>query len=193
MALLAFPPVLANTEVNKAIKESQAYWHQMEKILSKEPTKEAFSEVLGMSDNLLEKNNTMTKYLESLAPYAQSELIDIAGRQRMNSMKLARDYIAASMDIDKEHRIDSMLESAALFDSAMLTLEVASENTAQIKGLIKSITRMEWRKVNQTVNKCVEDNGTKFNVLIMINFCEKLLKKTDRLTKLYVGISSYDT
>jgi hypothetical protein len=135
----------------------------------------------------------MTKYLESLAPYAQSELIDIAGRQRMNSMRLARDYIAASMDIDKEHRIDSMLESAALFDSAMLTLEGASENTARIKGLIKSITRMEWRKVNQTVNKCVEDNGTKFNVLIMINFCEKLLKKTDRLTKLYVGISSYDT
>ena len=150
MALLAFPPASANSEVNKAInKASQTYWYQMEKILSKEPTKEAFSGVLDMSDNMLEKNNTMTKYLESLAPYAQSELIDIAERQRMNSMKLACDYLAASMDIDKEHRMDSMLESVALFDSDMLTLEGASENTAQIKGLIKSIARMEWRKVNQ--------------------------------------------
>ncbi len=190
MALLAFPPASANSEVNKAIKESQAYWYQMEKVLSKEPTKEVFSEVLDMSDNMLEKNNTMTKYLESLAPYAQSELIDIAGRQRMNSMKLARDYLAASMDIDKKHRMDSMLESASLFDSAMLTLEGASGNTSEIKGLIKSITKMEWRKVNQTVNKCFEDKGAEFNVLIMINFCEKLLIKTDRLTRLYVGISS---
>ncbi len=193
MALLAFPPASVNSEINKVIKESQAYWYQMKKILSKEPTKEAFSEVLDMSDNLLEKNNTMTKYLESLAPYAQLELINIAGRQRMNSMKLARDYLAASMGIDKEHRMNSMLESAALFDSAMLTLEDASQNRSEIKGLIKSITKMEWRKVNQTVSKCLEDNGTKFNVLIMINFCEKLLKKTERLTKLYVGISSYDT
>ncbi len=108
-------------------------------------------------------------------------------------MKLARDYLAASMDIDKAHHMDSMLESASLFNSDMLTLEDASGNTSEIKGLIKSITRMEWRKVNQTVNNCIEDNGTKFNVLIMINFCEKLLIKTDRLTKLYVGVSNDDS
>ncbi len=191
-ALLAFPPAAANTEVNKAIKGSLAYWYQMEKTLSKEPTREAFTEVLNMSDNLLEKNNAMTKYMESLASFAHSELIDIAGGQRMNSMRLARDYLAASMDIDKKHRMDNMLEYAASFDSAMLELEGASENTSEIKGLIKSITRMEWRKVNQTVNKCIEDNGKNFNVLIMISFCEKLLLKTDRLTKLYVGLSVDD-
>ncbi len=193
MVLLAFPQASANSEVKKSIKESQAYWYQMEKILSKESTKEVFSEVLDMSDNLLEKNNTMTKYLESLAPHAQSEFIDIAGRQRTNSMKLARDYLAASMNINKKHRMGSMLESASLFDSAMLTLKSASGNTAEIKGLIKSITKMEWRKVNQAVNQCIEDNGTKFNVLIMINFCEKLLTKTDQLTKLYVVQSSDNT
>ncbi len=192
-ALLAFPPASANTEVNKAIKESQAYWYQMEKILSKEPTKEAFSAVLDMSDNMLEKNNTMTKYLESLAPYAQSELILIAGRHRTNSMNLPHDFLAASMDIHKARHMDSMFESAALFNNDMLTLEDASVNTSEIKGLIKSITNMEWQIVYETVNKCVEDNGTKFNVLTMINFCEKLLIKTDRLTKLYVGISNYDT
>ncbi len=190
--LLIFPPASANTEVNKAIKSSLAYWYQMEKVLSKEPTREIFTEVLNMSDNLLEKNNTMTKHIESLAPFAHSALIDIAGGQRMNSMRLARDYLAASMDIDKKNRMNNMLEYAALFDRAMLTLEGSSENTSEIKGLIKSITRMEWRKVNQTVNRCVEDNGKNFNVLIMISFCEKLLLKTDRLTKLYVGLSVDD-
>ncbi len=190
MALLAFPPASANTEVNKAIKESRAYWHQMEKIFSKEPTKEVFSEILDMSDNLLEKNNTMSKYLESLAPYAQSELIDIAGRQQMYSQKLARDYLAANLGVDKEYRIDLMLDAVVEFESAMFMMEGATENTAKIKGLIKSITKMEWRKVYKTATECIESNGVNFNVVMMIKFCDTLLDKTNRLTKLYVGISN---
>lgn len=192
MALLAFHPASADTEVNKAIKESQAYWYQMEKILSKEPTKEVFAEVLDMSDNLLEKNNTMSKYLESLAPYAQSELINIAGRQQMYSQKLARDYLAANLDIDKEYRIDLMLDAVVEFDSAMLMMEGATENTAKIKGLIKSITKMEWRRVYETATECIESNGVDFNVVMMIKFCDTLLDKTNRLTKLYVGISNHN-
>ncbi len=192
MALLAFHPASANAEVNNAIKESQAYWYQMEKLFTKELTKEVFSEVLDMSDNLLEKNNTMSKYLESLAPYAQSELIDIAGRQQMYSQKLARDYLAANLGVDKEYRIDLMLDAVVEFESAMLMMEGATENTAKIKGLIKSITKMEWKKVYETATECIESNGVNFNVVMMIKFCDTLLDKTNRLTKLYVGISNHN-
>ena len=103
----------------------------------------------------------------------------------MYSMKLSRDYLAASMGVDKEHRMGLMLETVNVFDSAMLALEGASNNTADIKGLIKSITKMQWRKVYQIVSECIKDNGTKLNLFVMINFCETLLEKTGRLTMLY--------
>ena len=67
----------------------------------------------------------------------------------------------------------------------MLALEGASNNTADINGLIQSITKMQWRKVYQIVNECIKDNDTKLNLFVMINFCDTLLEKTDRLTILY--------
>ncbi len=184
-ALLVFAPVTDNPEMKNKVKASQDYWFQVKKILSDKPTRKRFLKVLDMSDHLLQNNNTMARHLTSQSTDKESKFINIAGRQRMNSMKLARDYLAASMDIDKERRMDLMLETINVFDSAMLALEGAPNNTSEIKGLIKSITRMEWRKVYQTINQCIKENGKEFNLLVMINFCETLLEKTDRLTILY--------
>jgi hypothetical protein len=118
-----------------------------------------------------------------------SEIINMAVRQQMYAMKLARDYLAASMDIDKEYRIDLMLDAAVEFESAMLMMEGATENTTKINGLIRSITRMEWGKVYETATECIESNGTKFHVPIMVKFSDTLLGKTERLAGLYVAVS----
>ncbi len=187
-SLLSYAPVTNQPELETKVKSSHVYWLQLEKALSKEPTKDDFLIVLEMSDKLLVRNETMTKLLEAQSPDSQSKFINIAGRQSLYAMKLARDYLAASMDIDKEHRMGSMLETVNVFDSAMLALESAPRNTLEIGGVIKSITKMEWKKVYDTVNKCLEGNGKKFNVFVMINFCETLLDKTDRLTKMYTEV-----
>ncbi len=184
-ALLVFAPIANNPALKQKVKLSQDYWFQMKKVLSGNPSKEEFLNVLNMSDKLLDKNNTMRRYLGLQATSNRTKLISIAERQRVYSMKLVRDYLAASMNIDKEHRMNLLLESAYIFDSAMLALKGAPYNTDEINGLIKSITKMEWRKVYQMVNQCIEENGTKFNLLLMVNFCETLLKKTYRLTILY--------
>ncbi|MCP4255885.1 MAG: hypothetical protein GY775_21290 [Candidatus Scalindua sp.] len=188
--LLEHSPIASNKELVEAIKTAQLSWYQMEKMLSVPPSKTGFLDVLDFSDRLLSDNETMTSYMESLSSVPTSKIINLAGRQRMYSQKLARDYLAVSMGVDKEYRIDSMLDAAVEFESAMLTMEGATENNAKIKGLIKSITMMEWRKVYETVTECIESNGTKFNVGIMIKFCDTLIDKTNRLTSLYVEAAS---
>ncbi len=188
-ALLAFEPVATNTELAEQVKTAQSSWIELEKLLSKPPSKTGFLDVLDASDVLLDKNEIMTSYMESLSPVPMSELINMAGRQQMYAMKLARDYLAASMDIDKEYRIDLMLDAAIEFESAMLMMEGATENTAKIIGLINSITKMEWRKVYETATECIESNGTKFHVPMMVKFSDTLLGKTERLAGLYVAVS----
>ena len=176
-ALLAFEPVATNAELAEQVKTAQSSWIELEKLLSKPPSKTGFLDVLDASDVLLDENEMMTSYMESLSPVPMSEIINMAVRQQMYAMKLSRDYLAASMDIDKEYRIDLMLDAAVEFESAMLIMEGASENTAKMKGLIKSITKMEWRKVYETVTECIESNGTTFNVFMMMVFCDTLLEK----------------
>ncbi len=187
-ALLAYSGVASNREVAEAVQSAQSSWSQMEKLLSTPPSKTGLLDVLDASDRLIDDNEAMTSYVESLSPVSLSEIINTAGRQRMYSQKLARDYLAASMGVDKEYRVDLMLETAIEFESAMLMMEGATENTAKIKGLIKSITMMEWRKVYETATKCIESNGTEFNVSMMMKFCDTLLDKTNRLTSLYVDV-----
>ncbi len=184
-ALLTFAPVANQPKLKQEVKAAQSSWIEMEKLLSKLPSKTRFLMVMDASDMLLDKNEKMVLYMESLSPVPIFETINTAVRQQMYSMKLSRDYLAASMGVDKEHRMDLMLDTVSIFESAMLALEGSSDNTADINGLIKSITKMQWRKVYQIVNECIENNGTKFNLFVMINFCEVLLEKTDRLTTLY--------
>ncbi len=187
-ALLAYPHVSNKSRIVEAVKTAQSSWNRMEKVLSVPPSKTGLLDVLDASDRLLDDNETMTKHVESLSLVVLSDIINTAGRQRMYSQKLARDYVAASLGVDKEFRIDAMLDSAIEFESAMLKMEGATENTAKIKGLIKSITKMEWRKAYETATKCIESNGTEFNVAMMIKFCDTLLDKTNRLTGLYVDV-----
>jgi hypothetical protein len=187
-ALLAYSPIASNEELVEVVKTAQSSWYQLEKMLSIPPSKTGFLDVLDISDTLLDDNEMMTSYVESLSPIPISEIINMAGRQQMYSQKLACDYLAASLDVDKEYRIDLMLDAAIEFESAMLMMEGVTENTSKIKGLIKSITKMEWRKVYKTATECIESNGTKFNVSMMIKFCDTLLDKTNRLTTLYVGV-----
>lgn len=189
-ALLSFDPIKTQSQAGDAVKAAQAQWRLMENVTFKTPTLDSFREMLAVSDTLLERNEKMTAKLEGLSARKASEIINIAGRQRMFSQKLMKDYLAASMEIDKRRRLDSMLETATEFESAMLVLEGASINTEEIKGAINSISKMEWRKVYQTVTDCVESNGAKFNVVVMVEFCETLLRKADRLTKLYVSNQS---
>lgn len=188
-ALLAFKPVTTNAELAEQVKTAQSSWIELEKLLSKPPSKTGFMDVLVASDVLLDKNEIMTSYMESLSPVPMSEIINMAVRQQMYAMKLSRDYLAAYMDIDKEYRIDLMLDAAIEFESAMLMMEGATENTAKINGLIKSITKMEWKKVYETATECIESNGEKFNILMMVKFCDTLLGKTERLAGLYVVVS----
>ncbi len=188
-ALLAFEPVATNAELAEQVKTAQSSWIELEQLLSKPPSKTGFLDVLEASDVLLDKNEIMTSYMESLSPVPMSEIINMAVRQQMYAMKLSRDYLAAYMDIDKEYRIDLMLDAAIEFESAMLMMEGATENTAKINGLIKSITKMEWKKVYETATECIESNGEKFNILMMVKFCDTLLGKTERLAGLYVVVS----
>ena len=185
-SLLAYPPIANNQELTDVVKVAQSSWYEMKKTTSITPSRAGFLDVLEISDRLLDDNEMMTSYIESLSPIPISEIINMAGRQQMYSQKLARDYLAASLDVDKEYRIDLMLDAAIEFESAMLMMEGATENTTKINGLIKSITKMEWRKVYKIATECIESNGTKFNVTMMIKFCDTLLGKSRRLTSLYI-------
>ncbi len=74
--LLTYPPIASNEEITKAVKTAQSSWYQMEKMLSIPPSKTGLLDVLDISDTLLDNNEMMTSYVESLSPVPISEFIN---------------------------------------------------------------------------------------------------------------------
>ena len=187
-ALSEFEPVSSDTSASQVVADARDIWAKMGRVLSLDPAAPNLLDVLVFSERLLKANEKMTQAVIKATASVDPEIVSIAGRQRMRAMRLARDYIAASIGVDKENRMDMMLETATNFESVMLALQVAEVNTSEITGAINSISKMEWRQVYKSVTECVESNGTKFNELIMLRFTETLLEKTNRLTNLYAGL-----
>ena len=187
-ALSEFEPVSSDASANQVVADARDIWAKMGRVLSLDPAAPNLLDVLVFSERLLKANEKMTQAVIKATASVDPEIVSVAGRQRMRAMRLARDYIAASIGVDKENRMDMMLETATNFESVMLALQVAEVNTSEITGAINSISKMEWRQVYKSVTECVESNGTKFNELIMLRFTETLLEKTNRLTNLYAGL-----
>ena len=187
-ALSEFEPVSSDASANQVVADARDIWAKMGRVLSLDPAAPNLLDVLVFSESLLKANEKMTQAVIKATASVDPEIVSVAGRQRMRAMRLARDYIAASIGVDKENRMDMMLETATNFESVMLALQVAEVNTSEITGAINSISKMEWRQVYKSVTECVESNGTKFNELIMLRFTETLLEKTNRLTNLYAGL-----
>ena len=187
-ALTGFDPVLNNMEALQAVTNAKEIWGKMRRSLSKEASPIILIDILNYSEKLLAANEEMTKAISVLSTHANADIVNISGRQRMYAMRLTRDYIAASIGVDKENRIDLMLETATNFESAMLVLETADVNSSEVVGMVNSIAKMEWRHVYKSITECIESNGTRFNEMTMLKFADTLLEKTNKLTDLYAGL-----
>lgn len=188
--LAVFQPVATNPTAATAVKDAKEQWDKMAKLLVKETAKTGLLDVLNLSEKLLASNEALTTAVVAVGSGKAADVVSVAGRQRMYCMRLGRDYLAASIGVDRDGRVELMLETATNFESAMLQLESAPVNNAEINGMVSSISKMEWKSLYKSVTDCVEGNNTVYNDPVMIKFAETLLVKADKLTTLYVDATA---
>ncbi len=189
-ALASYGEIAAKPVVVATVAEGKKRWDRMARLLIKDADQNTLLDILSNSEKVLAANEKMTAAIAGLSTGAKAKAINIAGRQRMYSMRLGRDYLAASIGVDRDNRVDMMLDTAMNFEGAMLELEVVDVNTAEINGMINSISKMEWKRVYAMVTECVESNNTKFRDPIMFKFVNTLLVKANKLTGMYVVATS---
>jgi Type IV pili methyl-accepting chemotaxis transducer N-term len=108
--------------------------------LSSEPTLAKFRATALQSDKILESANSMVVALESLANSPASKLINIAGRQRMLTQRLAKNYLMLDAKIDGELAKSAIDADRTLFLESHKLLGAAAISTPAIKeSLDKSV------------------------------------------------------
>ena len=141
--------------------------------------------ILDLSESMLEGSQYIVDSLKSSITTEQSKTIEISGKQRMLSQRIAKYYIAYQSGIKDENTIRSMKETVIEFSENLTILIGNKENTPLIQKKINEIDKL-WKIVHKFYNN-IEKGGLP---LIVFNTTNKITKKMNNITQLYLTIQN---
>ena len=176
--------------LDNAIGGCRQRWEEIGNVLLDTPSEAGFRKVLALNEDLMTKNDNLIAQLEDNFDSNSYPAVNIARKMNLLVTNLTCDYIAVSLNIDRQRHLDLMLTRASQFEQSIQDLENDSDTNARIKGLISSICKMEWRALQKFVNECSDNDEIKFKELMVVVFSDIVVEKTERLTIFYEEIQT---
>ncbi len=172
---------------NPAIQDMLAYIEMAKDELSqlvKQPySKENASLVLDYSETLLEGSQDIVSRLEEESKLKKEAIVDLAGRQRMLTQRIAKYYIAYQAGFHDHNTVEQLNKAVREFEQAHAVLVRAKRNTPQIKTELKKVEKL-WRVVAKFY-KDVERGGLP---VIVLATTDNIMDSMNRVTHMYVEL-----
>jgi len=177
-ALIAF-----NTD--KATEESllkvQKMWVPLKSKLQEKPSKEKAGELQEELEALLKQSNEAVGLFAKQTGKASGEIINISGRQRMLSQRMASLYMLKVWGIDDPQFKEKMTKAMDLYSTSLEKLKKSDMSTEEIMVLLKRSERAF--KFFQIMNK----SSNKFIPSLIYKKSNDMLKDMNTATGLYAA------
>ena len=151
--LKAFSPTPENKTV---LGDLEKTWLRYKEVLvGRTPNQRDAVEVMSASDDVLALAHTATVQLEKASPTPSGRLVNLSGRQRMLSQRMAKFYQGLNWNTapaDARHKLE--LARKEFIDSLDVLSGVPS-NTVQIKGELE-LARQQWLFFEQALDARVD-------------------------------------
>jgi len=139
---------------------------------------------LDLSESMLEGSQYVVKSLEeTLKIKKEASLVNIAGKQRMLSQRIAKYYIAYQAGIKDKNTVDQMKAVVKEFSEAQDKLLANQTNTPEINKKLNDVNRL-WKIVYKFYLN-IEKGGLPF---IVFNSTDNITKKMNNITSMYVEL-----
>ena len=138
--------------------------------------------VLDLSESMLEGSQYIVNSLKSSTKIQESKIIEISGEQQMLAQRIAKYYIAYQTGVKDSNTVRSMKRTVQEFSDNLNILLEHKKNTPLITKKIDEINKL-WKIVHKFYNN-IEKGGLP---LIVFNTTNKITKKMDDVTKLYIS------
>lgn len=182
LELLDFSP---NEKIEDALQKVSEIWMPFRLKAISSTTKTAAQELILASDKLFTASNKVVSLLEKHADTRSARLVNISGKQRMLSQKLAKLYMAMAWRIQSENISGDFEKTLQAYESGLNKLKQSDQNTPSIiKKLDKVSAQWEFSKAGFSQHKA----GRYVPTIISVT-TESMLKKMNDLTTDYQHLS----
>lgn len=181
--MLNITEYLANQKQVAALKEVQQLWQQHRMHLLQPANKDNMAKLLEENDALLAACDKLVKHIAMVTNQPSALLVDIAGRQRMLSQRIAKLYLAKAWKVNMPGLDDKLTKAIELYDSSLRQLQNDPGNGAQIRDTLDKIAS-QWNFAKSGFP--LGEKGQFVPTMIVVT-TESMLSKNEQLTELYAS------
>ncbi|ADV46737.1 type IV pili methyl-accepting chemotaxis transducer N-terminal domain-containing protein [Nitratifractor salsuginis] len=168
-------------ETKKSLEEQRKLWEPIKKMLAEPPTKEKATELQEKLDQLLKAADHTTKLFAKQTGKESGEIINISGRQRMLSQRMAALYMLKVWGINDPKFKEKMDAAMKLFGDSLERLRKSDLNTDQINQLLDRVKKnfMFFQVMNKSQNRFIPS--------LIYKKSNDILKDMNTVTGLYAA------
>ncbi|GLQ32697.1 type IV pili methyl-accepting chemotaxis transducer N-terminal domain-containing protein [Litoribrevibacter albus] len=171
-------------EINNKLDKVESLWVMHRERIISPPNKSNVPDLMEQNLALLVACDQVVKAIELKANVNSAQLVNISGRQRMLSQKIAKAYMALYWKVESVDLKQEFEQAVQLFDDSLQTLMDSDLNTEDLNRSLRKVGN-QWR-FSQSGFK-LGDDGRYVPTVISVT-TESILKKMDQITKQYESL-----
>jgi len=173
-----------NNESRRALAHVASLWKPFRRIATGPVSRDGARGLVERNEDLLRATNELVLDLEHAAGTPQAKLVNMAGRQRMLSQRLAKFYMLRAFGVDTP-AIREEIDNAGLeFAGALATLRAAPENTPSIDRELEAVA-LQW----EWFSGAIMLQGAQSHALVVADASESILNSMDLITGMYAELA----
>ncbi|MEM1121051.1 MAG: type IV pili methyl-accepting chemotaxis transducer N-terminal domain-containing protein [Bacteroidota bacterium] len=173
-----------SAKVGKALGEVYELWVPFRIKILEEANQQKAASIISESTELLKRCNDVVVELEAHAKTKAAGLVNMAGRQRMLSQRIAMLYLAYAWEVPNGEILKNFEKSKTEFEEALITLSASELNTAEItKALARVGSQWDFSKMTFDVKR-----GRLMPSVITVT-ANSMLKKMNNITGMYAKVA----
>lgn len=182
--LKAYAP---SPEIRDTYTRMEVDWSAFKTLLvGAAPVKEQAAAVIQHDGKILSLAHQGTQQYEAALAKPVGKLINVAGRQRMLSQRMAKLCLANALHLDPQGSASELTKARSEFVAALQTLRTAPEATQRIKDEL-ALADGQWVFFEQGLQRAVGGQASPKLMSDVFVSSENLLTVMDRVTALYSG------
>lgn len=182
--LAALSKNVPNPAARAALARMSGLWTPFRRIATGPVSREGARRLVERDEALLHTAHELVLALQDAAGTPQAKLVNMSGRQRMLSQRMAKLYMLRAYGLDTPTIRDEIDIASNEFAGALATLRDAPENTPSIGKELEAVAlHWEW------FSAAILLQGAESYTLVVAGASESILNSMDLITGLYAELA----